>query len=58
VPKEINSVVLKFILLENIAHGLLVDINTLPSFWLLEINILDIDIEIAATLLLKKTHEG
>ena len=47
---------LKLVLVENITHRLLVDVNTLPGFGLLEVDILNIDIEIAAALLLEKTH--
>ena len=55
--EEINSVFLKLVLFENITHGLLVDVDSLPCLGLLEVNILNIDVEIAAALLLEKTHE-
>jgi hypothetical protein len=56
VTQEINSVVLKLVLLENISHGLLLDVNVLPGLWVIEVNILDIYIEIAASLLFEESH--
>jgi hypothetical protein len=55
--QEINSVVLKLKLLENISHGLLLNINILPCLGIIEVNILAIDVEITASFFLEKTHQ-
>ena len=55
--QKVDCVVFKLELLENISHGLLLNINILPCLGIIEVNILAIDVEISASLLFEESHQ-
>ena len=56
--QEGDCVVLELELLEDVSHGLLLNINILPCLGIIEVNILAIDVEVSASLLLEEAHQG
>ena len=56
--QEVDCVVLELELLEDVSHGLLLNINILPCLGIIEVNILAIDVEISASFLFEESHQG
>lgn len=57
VSHEINSTILKVVLLKNILHWSTLKINTIPGHWVFWIDILDVLVESDNSLLFKHTHQ-
>ena len=55
--QEVDCVVLELELLEDVPHGLLLNINILPCLGIIEVNILAIDVEVSASLLFEEAHQ-
>jgi hypothetical protein len=55
--QEIDCVLLQLELLEHVSHGGSGDVDILPCLGVVEVDILHVEIEVSASLLLEETHQ-
>lgn len=55
--QEVNSVIFKLKLLEDISHGLLAYVNVFPSLRVVEVEVLHVKVKVPAAFLLPEAHE-
>lgn len=58
VAEEVDGVVLELVLLEDVLHGLAVDVDLLPGLVVVDLHVLHVEVEVPAPLLLEEPHEG
>jgi hypothetical protein len=51
--QEINSIIFKFVFFEDVLHWLTHNINIFPGLGVIDINFLNVDVEVSASLLFK-----
>ena len=55
--KEIDGIIFELEFLEHVSHWLLLDVNILPGLWVVEVQVLAVEVEASASLLFEETHE-